>query len=184
MRLKAIEEKNEMEEKLKSQLLASNNTQQKLDKYKRKYQKKMEHMKEEMKEQRILLAEEKNHLLSQIRSQNRDVALLTMVLSKVLSPSEMSKMWTQSQWDEEEERWIVPHLQFNNRWGSSGGAGNHCVTRSDVVVDTKTTSSSNKEEQEKKRRKEKRRRKKKKEMMMIKKKQEDKEENGVMESMF
>ena len=198
-----------MEEKLKSQSEKMSHDKEKLDRYKRKFQRKMDHMKEEMKEQRIILAEEKNHLLSQIRSQNRDVALLTQVLSSVLSSSEMTKMWTKSQWDEEEERWIVPRLQFNNRWRSGG---NHDITQHYVssrhnssMNDTKTErprsavdqikrreeSHEESEEQERRRRKEKRRRKKKKEMMRRReeekleeqKKHENKEEIAV-ESMF
>ena len=119
------------------------------------------------------------------------------MLSSVLSSSEMTKMWTQSEWDEEEERWIVPHLQFNNRWRNGGGvssSGEHFQERPRSAVDWTSSSKrqceNNREEEEeqqqqqqerrrRKRRKEKKKRRKRQEMMRRKE-----EEGEVVESMF
>ena len=51
---------------------------------------------------------ERQGLLATIREQNRDLLLLEAVMSTMLPPSEVKRVWERSRFDEDAERWDLP----------------------------------------------------------------------------
>ena len=114
-------EKEGVEEELKDAIETVDVYQDKVQKVKRKYEKKLANAREEIEDLTEEFERDRIDLLDMIRDQNRELKLWEQVISQVFSTKEIRKIWEKSEWDEENEEWILPRLKPKNDFGGGGG---------------------------------------------------------------
>ncbi|CAB1120143.1 unnamed protein product [Ectocarpus sp. CCAP 1310/34] len=110
-RVRALEEKAEVEKEMADVVGQAEEKERRLNKSRKKLERKLVEAREEIEDLTMEHETEREELLDSIRNQNRELQLWEQVARQILSSKEIARIWERGEYNEDDQTWILPHIK-------------------------------------------------------------------------
>ncbi|CBN76893.1 conserved unknown protein [Ectocarpus siliculosus] len=110
-RVRALEEKAEVEKEMADVVGQAEEKERRLNKSRKKLERKLVEAREEIEDLAMEHETEREELLDSIRNQNRELQLWEQVARQILSSKEIARIWERGEYNEDDQTWILPHIK-------------------------------------------------------------------------
>ncbi|CAM9424747.1 unnamed protein product, partial [Ectocarpus fasciculatus] len=110
-RVRALEEKAEVEKEMADVVGQAEEKERRLNKSRKKLERKLVEAREEIEDLAMEHETEREELLDSIRNQNKELQLWEQVARQILSSKEIARIWERGEYNEDDQTWVLPHIK-------------------------------------------------------------------------